>query len=165
MLILMSLFYNCDVATLNFRCHDIDNVATLGNFWNRCHDIVVDVATLRRNLFISTRKFLLVYPILFLQFQCMLVTISLSTLKNLNSSTNNNTQIFNLVNSAYIHCIAEIITQLCNKGTMKLLCCSPFFSGGPKYLYKFIALLPKDYCLIPSNNAMKLVCCVSYLLY
>ena len=28
-----------------------------------------------------------------------------------------------------------------------------------------LALLPKDYYLIPSNNAMKLVCCVPYLLY
>ena len=36
---------------------------------------------------------------------------------------------------------------------------------GLKYLYKFITLLPKDYYLIPSNNAMKLVCCVPYLLY
>ena len=26
-------------------------------------------------------------------------------------------------------------------------------------------LSPKDYYLIPSNNAMKLVCCVPYLLY
>ena len=43
--------------------------------------------------------------------------------------------------------------------------CSPFFCDGPKYLYKFIALLPNDYYLIPSNNAMKLVCCVPYLLY
>ena len=38
-------------------------------------------------------------------------------------------------------------------------------SDGPKYLHKFIALLPKDYYLIPKNNAMKLVCCVPYLLY
>ena len=28
-----------------------------------------------------------------------------------------------------------------------------------------MTLSPKDYYLIPSNNAMKLVCCVSYLLY
>ena len=39
------------------------------------------------------------------------------------------------------------------------------FSDGPKYLYKFIALFPKDYYLILNNNAMKLVCCVPYLLY
>ena len=39
------------------------------------------------------------------------------------------------------------------------------FCDGPKYLYKFIALLLKDYYLIPNNNAMKLVCCVPYLLY
>ena len=49
--------------------------------------------------------------------------------------------------------------------TNEVVECSPFFSDGPKYLYKFIALLPKDYYLIPSNNAMKLVCCVPYLLY
>ena len=28
---------------------------------------------------------------------------------------------------------------------------------GPKYIYKFMTLLPKDYCLIPGNGAIKLV--------
>ena len=27
----------------------------------------------------------------------------------------------------------------------------------PKYIHKFITLLPKDYCLIPGNGAIKLV--------
>ena len=31
---------------------------------------------------------------------------------------------------------------------------------GPDDVYKFTSLLPKDYYLIPSNNAIKLVCCV-----
>ena len=37
---------------------------------------------------------------------------------------------------------------------------SPIFyvCDGPKYLYKFMTLPPKDYYLIPSNNGMKLVC-------
>ena len=32
-------------------------------------------------------------------------------------------------------------------------------------MYKFMTLSLKDYYLIPSNNAMKLVCCVPYVLY
>ena len=40
-----------------------------------------------------------------------------------------------------------------------------FMCDGSKHLYKFVTLSPKDYYLIPSNNAMKLVFCVPYLLY
>ena len=102
----MSRHYHVDVTTLG-QCRD--NVATLGKFLEpvlrhccRCRDI--------KKEFSSFRKFLLVYPILFLQIQLMLVNISLSILRNINSSTNSNTQFFNSVNSTNIHCIVEIIT-------------------------------------------------------
>ena len=31
---------------------------------------------------------------------------------------------------------------------------------GSNDIYKFMTLSPKDYYLIPSNNSMKLVCCM-----
>ena len=94
-----------------------------GNCWNRCRNIVVDVMTMRRSFLHSSRKKkLLFFPILFLQFQFMLMNISLSLLKILNSNINSNTQIFNSINLACIHGIVEIFTQLFNKGTVKLLC-------------------------------------------
>ena len=52
-----------------------------------------------------------------------------------------------------------LIPGKCTKNLFAIFC------GGPKYLYKFMMLLPKDYDLIPNNNAMKLVCCVPFLLY
>ena len=109
----MSRHWNFDVATLP-QCRDISRMLILMSLFiiamSRCHYIRevfrVDVATLRKS-FLLFEMFLLVYSILFMQIQFMLVNISLSILRNLNSSTNSNTKILNSVNSAYIHCIVD----------------------------------------------------------
>ena len=73
----------------------------------------------------------------------------------------------NLFTKIVYNQISATITQevLSNPRATASKTCSSFFCDGPKYLYKFIALLPKDYYLIPSNNVKKLVHCVPYLLY
>ena len=61
--------------------------------------------------------------------------------------------------------ISATITKevLSNPRAKVLKTCSPIFvfvMDQNIYIYKFMTLPPKDYYLIPSNNAMKLVCCV-----
>ena len=81
----MSRHWKYDVTTFG-QCHD--NVMTLRKLLElvsrhccrcRCCDI-------EREFCILSRKFVLVFPILFLQFKFMLVNISLEMLKNLNSN-------------------------------------------------------------------------------
>ena len=83
---------NLDVALLKLRCRDINMSMSRHweNFWRQCHNIVVDVATLERG-FVLSENFYLFTPILFLKIQFMLMNISLSILRNLNSRTNSNT--------------------------------------------------------------------------
>ena len=109
------------------RCRDIDMLMSQhwGNCWNRCHDIVVNVVTLRRSFLLSSRIFFACFPhfistILVHAREYKSINVKKKK-KNLNSSMNSNTKIFNSINPAYIHCIAEIFTQLFNKGIMKLL--------------------------------------------
>ena len=102
--VLVLLFYKCDVATSGQCC---DNVGTLGKLWNRCCDIVVNVATLRRIFLLSSRNFLLVFSYFIYSISIHAREYkSINIEKDLNSSMNSNTQIFNSINLAYIHCIA-----------------------------------------------------------
>ena len=72
---------------------DVATLLSMSRHCYQCRDIEKE--------FSYFMKFLLVYSILFLQIQFMLVNLCTSILRNVNSSTNNNTQIFNPINSTY----------------------------------------------------------------
>ena len=64
------------------ECRDIG-----GTFWSRCHDIAVNIATLRRHFLLS--EFYLFSSSSFLHTQFMLVNINLKRMRYLNSSMDN----------------------------------------------------------------------------
>ena len=88
----MLLFYKCDVVTLGKLFEPVSR------HYCRCCNIEKEFSSIKYKIFTCFPHFIPKISIYAREYKSVIM--------------NSNTQIFNSINSAYIHCIAEIFTQL-----------------------------------------------------